>query len=440
MGYTLGYGAIGSMVKFKREDVTRWDGSYEYYLTFWLLCRNPAIDRILILAPSDYDRASLEDKVEVDPYEKLVYIPFPKDDPEIRKEEPVAFRRMYLDPFAKKVMSYDPDYCLFYLSAYLASTVVPGSIRKVRENKTKYKHDFVNHLQSNYRYCAPQVHFLNKWLGPWCALLPDPRYSPAYKKSFQDCWNLPRRILSQYGENYTINHVPAYEELGKGERVVEEVKAVYSGIEKITSIFVEPIPLEEKKPDSFAVVAMQTNGVDRLKDSRYLALKEYVIDNLPPTPIYGKWGEEVVASAPDYFEGFLPVEELDERMRKVKATLVIPLMEGWASAKYMELVNLGVIPFLHPSYDTQGHVIHPKHYIRVRSPRELREKLLAIESTEFRLELLKDLRDRFYNFEEKVNPFIFYDILNRFTPLKLPLSFEERSPVIRTGTQVDLFG
>lgn len=70
-GITIAFGAIGSAFKFNKNILKRSDGSSEYYKVLWSLCRNPKIDKIILLSKSDYFK-SLDNVKEVDPDGKIM--------------------------------------------------------------------------------------------------------------------------------------------------------------------------------------------------------------------------------------------------------------------------------------------------------------------------------------------------------------------------------
>ena len=65
------------------------------------------------------------------------------------------------------------------------------------------------------------------------------------------------------------------------------------------------------------------------------------------------------------------------------------------TSKYAEMLHYGIIPFLHPSYDTQYYVFPENHFIRCSSPAELQKKIKFLEDNP---DIYKKL---FYSLQEK---------------------------------------
>jgi hypothetical protein len=104
------------------------------------------------------------------------------------------------------------------------------------------------------------------------------------------------------------------------------------------------------------------------KPSRYNLLKSWVLDKFDNVDIYGKWLDER-AESDERFKGSLHINEIQDKLQDVKFTFIIPIKEGWTTSKYIEMIHAGVIPFLHPTYDDQGHLPIP-NFLRPKTPEE----------------------------------------------------------------------
>ena len=150
--------------------------------------------------------------------------------------------------------------------------------------------------------------------------------------------------------------------------VKNAVPSVYAGMEKMFLIDRE-IQTTEKTINFMMVLNEGNNGVK----SRYPMLKEYVLDSMEDVAIYGKWDEKTIGQDPR-FKGAVKFEELQKILPSVKYTFIIPIKKGWVTAKYVEMIASGIIPFFHPTYDEQGHCRVPE-FVRIKSPKELHEKI-----------------------------------------------------------------
>jgi len=65
------------------------------------------------------------------------------------------------------------------------------------------------------------------------------------------------------------------------------------------------------------------------------------------------------------------------------------------TSKYAEMLHYGIIPFLHPSYDTECNVFPKDHFIRCKSPEDLKKKI------EYLNENPEHYKTLFYNLQTK---------------------------------------
>jgi hypothetical protein len=60
------------------------------------------------------------------------------------------------------------------------------------------------------------------------------------------------------------------------------------------------------------------------------------------------------------------------------------------------MLRVGVVPFYHPEYDTQFSTLPEDHYLRVKTPKEMFEKIEELESNPtMRIKLVKQLQVQF---------------------------------------------
>jgi len=241
------------------------------------------------------------------------------------------------------------------------------------------------------RYAGPIIHFLNVTKLPWGMILNDPRYFPA---QLRDLFNSPNVIFSQYNEMIKHKMVAAYDRTQ--ELLENHIESKYAGVEKIfligknepqtedtsndfnsffddddTDVEVDSESIEEKT-HKFMIVCNQG------KPSRYPDLKKYILDHVDDVEIYGKWDEDIIAND-SRFKGPKKFNDLQKILARVKYTFCIPIKPGWATAKFWEMINYDIIPFMHPEYDTQKNIGFPE-FLRVRSAKELYEKIELLEN------------------------------------------------------------
>jgi hypothetical protein len=150
------------------------------------------------------------------------------------------------------------------------------------------------------------------------------------------------------------------------------------------------------------------------KPSRYDLLREWVLDKFDNVEVYGKW-EHGAATVDSRFKGSLHINELQKKLQDVKFTFIIPIKEGWVTSKYIEMIHAGVIPFLHPTYDMQGHLPIPE-FLRPKTPEEFFRRMEMIDTHEAHQNLLKELRKAVLKPEYYDGTFINDKIMNAFDP------------------------
>src|SRR5690606_5960135 len=93
------------------------------------------------------------------------------------------------------------------------------------------------------------------------------------------------------------------------------------------------------------------------KKNRLDLIKEWVLDNWPDTPLYGKWSKESEEAIGRKVRS-IPVEEMYNQLRQFRSTITFPASgSGWATAKPWEAFAAGTVMFFHPWYDDQGHIL-----------------------------------------------------------------------------------
>lgn len=444
----IAFGAIGCALKFRNSEIKRSDGSLEYYKLLWTLVRNPSISEVVLLQKSDWDRLNEIEKIKFDPRGVLrdVY----SDDEGFSSKNTVPasgingeyqFDEDYKNLWEHLKDEKPFDFGLFFIGmGYMTNNSIPNFLAQVRDSTKKVKLQWVTIL-----YCSPIVHFLNMSKTPWAMLALDPRYT---KKIFRlrDTINLPVEIIAQYNQKCTWESIDKYEgnDGTAGNEISKPVDLIYTGIEKISRIGEDITPPDNKERKTrFMIVAMQSSyGDGNIKDERFDIIKEWILrkDVNKEVEIYGKWAEFFTKDWPQ-FKGFLHHTKVDEKFKDVKYTLVIPIRPNWVTSKWSDMLAMGVVAFLSPTYDTQYNVVPKDHFIRVKSPKDLYDKMDYLDKNpEKRISLVKSLQLKLLK-DTKNGKFVF-DITNgvferQHIECKLDLEIDET--VIRKSKSKMLF-
>ena len=229
--------------------------------------------------------------------------------------------------------------------------------------------EFAKTLLMHYGYSGPIYHYFNESNIPWIMINNDPRFL----KLGRDMLNLPKEILSQYDSAKMYRHIPSFEV--QHPLVEHRIEYKYAGVEKIFLIDKEAPNTSVEKTEKFMIVLNEGNhGVS----SRYNKLKEYVLDHVKDVGIYGKWDPNTIKED-IRFKGSIKFEELQKKLTKVKYSFMISISDGWVTMKVWELIGNGIIPFLHPNYDTQRHVNVPD-FLRLEKPEDLHARIEQLEN------------------------------------------------------------
>jgi len=356
----VGFFKLGKAIKFNENSWNAIGGDCEpKQLICAIAKRNPNVEYWL-LSPNDLGKVRAKEKPKAAP----LFGPAPESSntipSNIKEFHSKMDERKSTEETVETIKSLGLDYIFFYTGP--ASTVnIENFINKVDGTGTVKSLDFFKY------YAAPIIKALNEMpKTPIVGLLVDNRFILA-AKDYQ-AHNRPTYYLAQNNfeldEEYFCN--PPTRETAKIHSTFE-----YSGIE---TVFL----LDKKR-----------YNIDEL------FVREYIVKTGVQTDIYGKWDEELVQQYPNYFKGEMRIESLTKELLNTKYTFCVPIKEGMVTSKYAEMLHYGIIPFLHPSYDTECNVFPKDHFIRCKSPEDLKKKI------EYLNENPEHYKTLFYNLQTK---------------------------------------
>lgn len=432
----IGFGALGCSLKFRKEEIKRSDGTLEYYKLLWALARNPSIGQIVLLQKSDWKKLNDIEKIEFDPRGVVRDIYSDEENFSTKSTIPASGinGNYQLDTDYKNLYEYlkneEPlDFTLMFIGmGYMTNNSIPEFLNQVRNPAKVVRVQWVTAI-----YCSPIVHFLNMSKVPWAMIALDPRYT---RKVFRmrDTINTPLEIIAQYNQKGTWESVDSYEGTKGtvGKEIAKPMNMYYTGIEKLSRINEPIIPPDNKeRKTKFMIVAMQSSyGENSTKDERFDIIKEWILDKDKDceVEIYGKWLEFFTKDWPQ-FKGYINYNDIDEKLKDVRYTLVIPIRPHWVTSKWSDMLSLGVVPFIVPTYDTQYNVFEKDHFLRVKSPQDFYDKMKYLdENPEKRIALIKKLQ--LQHFVNVRNGKFVFNIINEFLErqnldMKLDIDIDE---------------
>lgn len=409
---------IGSAMKFRKDNIKRSDGTSEYFKLFYGLVRNPNVSEVWLLQRSDWKKLSGEEKIAIDPRGVLRDIhtelgiklpPGRRQGPDGNliphtKEEQETYKNLW-----DRIQDLEqPDFGIGFASQGLTMVNIPGIIPSIKDPSR-----MTGSLDMTLIYGAPLIHYLNMSKLPWFMIMTDPRYIKKNQK-WRDMVNGPRECVAQYNSSINFTHFDTYPDPSTGTELTEELPLTYSGIEKLNLIGEQIIAPEGQRLTKFAIVAMQSSYGKADVDYRLEALKKWILNqpNSEEFKIYGKWDERFT-NGYNQFQGYKSPEEIDNVFKDTRYTLIIPIRPDWVTSKYAEMLRVGVVPFYHPEYDTQFSTLPKDHYLRVKTPKEMFEKIEELEKNPtMRITIVKQLQMQFLQGVRKGE--FLCDVLNPF--------------------------
>lgn len=274
-------------------------------------------------------------------------------------------------------LGFQPDACISMVGQ-VGTVTIPNRIQQVKDPSL-----FASVIDMTKNYTTPIVKWWNENLDmKLVEIINDPRY---VLNQSRDLIINPTVSLSQYEGTYTKNTMLSYEDQ---ERVPREIPMVYAGVERIFQYDREFKKATADGRDTNFMVVLNEGS-----PSRYNTLKEWVLNKIDDVEIYGKWDHKNTVDD-TRFKGSMKLEELQDKLKKVRATFIIPIAPGWTTSKYIEMIHAGVIPFFHESYDTQNHTKVPS-WLRIKSAEQFAESLKLIENDSVYEKMITELQDMF---------------------------------------------
>lgn len=367
----IAFAKLGKSIKFKGAFSPH-GGDNESLAILLALANNNPNDTFYIAGKSDYAKLSPGEIEVMFPYNNVINV----YDHILFKT--MQTRKSYEDPYIQCLNNYFADKhidAIVMLVGQVGGVSVPGKTWQVRDTSL-----IASCIDMTANYTSP----LTAWLNenrlsdndniPIIEIINDPRYTLSQPR---DIVFTPDVSLSQYNYSYINKTIKNYEK--QLPTIPNTVNVTYNGMEKAFLIGRKfPNNLHNERERKFTIV------LNEGKPSRYNELKKWVLDNnvLNDTFVYGKWDEKYTENDLR-FKGSLKLDEVQNIMSDTKYTFIIPIKDGWVTSKYIEMIYAGVIPFFHPTYDTQKHINLGKFnkLLRPETPEKLLENINELENT-----------------------------------------------------------
>ena len=387
---------LGKSVKFKRKSFGASGGDNEASAFLKILANaNPNIT-FWIIGRSDFEKLDTIEKAAIFPYGNVKNI----------LNSRIAITTTSGDNFEQDLLlrrfeeeNVKMDACISLVGC-VSNTNFPNFW--VKRDKT----GFAKIMMAALYYSSHQIYWLNTSNCPLIEIVNDPRYTLSQPKDLMKTADI---CLSQFDYEYKSKSI---KDMNSNEVIVKTTPTKYAYMETSFVFEKEKARHNNTKDKKFLIV------LNEGYPSRYESLNEWVLSKTDDVEIYGAWSDER-CKIDKRFKGSLHIDELENIVKRSKYTFIIPIKAGWVTAKYLEMIYSGCIPFFHPDYDSQEHIKVPD----ILRPKNIDEMLSAIEKfesdEEYRLKFVKDLQDSIitpdlYN-GKKINSIIMqsvYDLLN----------------------------
>ena len=287
----------------------------------------------------------------------------------------------------------------------MCSLSIPGRIYCL-DRKTK-KPDYSklrSPIQSLVNYVSPITYYLNESKINWMTVTSDGRYMPLPAR---DLMNPEKISLGVREGKVKIERIGSYEDQ---ETMIEHTVDLRYGAAEFQYLLDDKFNsfrFKEEKTQKIALFFHQYDDKKRIK-----AIREIIdIFNEDEIAIYGKWDDESIK-----FKGPVDFEELQNILPSVKYTFCYPIVEGDISAKWVESVRAGIIPFFHKTYDKDRLLVkyhNIPEWLYIESPEDMKKKIHYLEGNSHAYNKMKNLLISAVHHAKYFNGVHFVNIINK---------------------------
>lgn len=373
------FAKVGKSIKFLKNNYSAIGGDNEPSCVLRALANNNPDKNFYLIGRSDFSRLSENERLNLFPYENVIDI---WEDFKTPKTQITGYE-YYDHPINYfKKNGIEIDYGIFMIGQ-IGTVTIPEKTEQIRDRSL-----IASVIDMTKWYSTPILHWMNSTNIPILEIINDPRYNLS---AARDIIRPPTISLSQYDYTYEKRHFTSFE---NQDLITTPVSVKYAGMEKSFCMDYSKPTISKNRNIPFMVI------LNEGKPSRYNLLKEWVLNHIDDVKIFGQWSDNIT-SDDHRFKGSLHIDDVQRKLRDVRSTFIIPIAKGWVTSKYIEMIQAGVVPFFHPTYDEQNHTDMPE-FFRPSSPQELQKRILLMNDDEHYLKAInflthKYLTDDMYN-------------------------------------------
>lgn len=371
----IGFIKVGKSIKFKESTFGAIGGDIDPGNLLRILANNNPTDKFYILGRSDYSKLSQNERSKLFYYDNVINVlGAVKSDNSMSEEFQNKMCRVVQEMLDELNVSIDK---IVMIPGPIPTVNIPNRIKKI-----KYPDEYASVISSSLNYTTPFISYINDNQHiPIIEIVNDPRYTCA--QQCRDLMATPVVSLGQFDYEYEKHSIISYENQTKQTKYI---KSKYAQMETffLYNKELHKININDRNV-TFSII------LNEGKPSRYNLLKEWVLDHVDDVDIYGKWNENLLDHR---FKGSKRITEIQDIFLHVRSSFIIPIKTGWVTSKYIELIHAGVVPFLHPTYDTQNHLDFPS-FFKPKTPDELYERVNSLKDDNLYLEKINFLREKY---------------------------------------------
>lgn len=375
-------GKIGKTIDFKKPNIrTGGDAPIVFYSTIAQI--NPEYN-FYILGPNNLNKLTEEERMRI----------FPNDN--VRS----LWAKNDYDATLGILKNIKVDFALLFAGQTTNSCNTPNFLKNPANG------EYYKTLTCYANYAAPYIYTLNHLQCPVYILCEDARYVEVRGKDV--CFKTTK-TFSQINCTYTNKNRKHIKSLEDHSYVKSDpVELTYNGIEQIPLLGIpenwkERIDIDRKlaHPHSctvfsngFAVSGM--GDAAKLPDGKYPEYKKFLFDNFAGTEyedtmVYGGWDDRFYEMNKHIKD--VKLVDLKDEIADTRYTFIYSIFPGFVTAKPWEMISLGILPFMHPDYDTQRLLGLPD-YLYVKDPADYLQKMRYLdEHPDEYLKLLNECLD-----------------------------------------------
>lgn len=368
MGKVIAIGKLGRSIKFGRHLWKDVAGNNEPATLFSAIANKHPENTYVLIGKSDF---SICNKEYIDYWFKHGNVIDAWEGFNSKEDDPITY------PY-ERVKNMKFDYAI--INGGISGGInTPGVFKKYSKKTGEFLDEIANPLIMFKNYAGPLIYFLNKTKVKWVNFTADARQLPI--KAY-DLFNGQVADLATIEEDFDIEHFADY---GNQTMKTRNEKAIYGMPEFLCLLDPE---YDGKNWFNNKIEKDIKVGLffHKYKDKkRFNAIKEYVNQfNEDEIQVFGEWKEEI-ESKDHRFKGSHTFDEIQEILPRVKYTICYPIVEGDISAKWVEAMRAGIIPFFDKTYDKKRILQREfgiPDFCYVESAEDFKNKITILENDE----------------------------------------------------------